>query len=92
MQTKLLIGGRLVAGEGAAETVLDAASGTPVAEVPAAGAGQVEAAVTAAEQAFAPWAATAPRERGALLLKIAEHLEYHAEAYAALESRPGTIR
>jgi aminobutyraldehyde dehydrogenase len=87
MQTKLLIGGRLVAGEGAAETVLDAASGTPVAEVPAADAGQVEAAVAAAEQAFAPWAASAPRERGALLLKIAEHLESHAEAYAVLESR-----
>src|SRR5215469_5683932 len=87
MQTQLLIGGRLVAGEGAAETVLDAASGAALAEVPAASAGQVEAAVAAAEKAFAAWAATAPRERGALLLKIAAHLEAHAESYAALESR-----
>jgi len=87
MQTQLLIGGRLVAGEGAAETVLDAASGAALAEVPAASAGQVEAAVAAAEKAFAAWAATAPRERGALLLKIAEHLESRSGDYAALESR-----
>jgi aminobutyraldehyde dehydrogenase len=87
MQTKLLIGGRLVAGEGAAETVLDAASGAALAEVPSASAAQVEAAVAAAEKAFGAWAATAPRERGALLLKIAEHLESQAGAFAALESR-----
>ena len=43
--------------------------------------------VAAAEKAFNPWAGTAPRERGALLLKIAEHLESHAQGYAALESR-----
>jgi len=36
MQTQLLIGGRLVGGEAEPEAVLDAASGTRIAAVPAA--------------------------------------------------------
>jgi aminobutyraldehyde dehydrogenase len=87
MQTKLLIGGQLVAGEGVPEAVLDAASGSQLTTVAEASPGQVEAAVAAAEKAFAGWAGTAPKERGALLLKIAAHLESDAAAYAALESR-----
>jgi len=86
MQTHLLIGGRLVSGEGEVETVLDAASGAPLAKVPGASAAQIEAAVAAAEAAFPAWARTPPRERGALLLRIAERLEAEAAAYAALES------
>jgi aminobutyraldehyde dehydrogenase len=87
MQTKLLIGGRLVAGEGAAERVLDAASGEQIAAVPEASVAQVQAAVAAAESAFPGWARTAPRERAMLLVRIAEHIESEAAAYAALESR-----
>jgi aminobutyraldehyde dehydrogenase len=87
MQTQLLIGGRLVAGEAEPEAVLDAASGTRIAAVPAASVAQVDAAVAAAERAFGSWARTAPRERAALLLRIAEHIEAEAEGYAALESR-----
>ncbi|MBS0377333.1 MAG: gamma-aminobutyraldehyde dehydrogenase [Proteobacteria bacterium] len=87
MQTQLLIGGRLVAGEGDAEVILDSASGTQVATVRSASASQVEAAVAAAEQAFPGWARTPPRERGALLLKIADALDSQAADYAALESR-----
>ena len=86
MQTHLLIGGRLVSGEGEVETVLDAASGAPLAKVPGASAAQIEAAMAAAEAAFPAWARTPPRERGALLLRIAERLEAEAAAYAALES------
>ena len=87
MQTQLLIGGRLVAGEGAAEAVLDAASGAQIATVPQASVEQVNAAVMAAEAAFPGWARTAPKERAALLLRIADHIDAEAPAYAALESR-----
>src|SRR5690242_8671796 len=87
MQTQLLIGGRLVAGEGAVESVLDAASGAEIASVPGASAAQIEAAVNAAQAAFPGWAATAPKDRAALLTRIAEALEAQAADYAALESR-----
>ena len=50
MQTQLLIGGRLVAGEGASESVLDAARGTQIAAVPGASEAQVDAAVAAIER------------------------------------------
>jgi aminobutyraldehyde dehydrogenase len=87
MQTRLLIGGRLVGGEGPPETVLDAASGATIATVAAASVEQVGAAVAAAEAAFDGWAGTAPRDRAALLLKIADGIEREAAAYASLESR-----
>src|SRR5579863_9576175 len=86
MQTQLLIGGRLVGGEGPPETVLDAASGAELARVPAASVEQVTAAVAAAEAAFEGWAAVPPRDRATLLLKVAERLEHGAAGYAALES------
>ncbi|HYM42239.1 MAG TPA: aminobutyraldehyde dehydrogenase, partial [Steroidobacteraceae bacterium] len=87
MQTQLLIGGRLVGGEGAPETIVDAASGAELARVPAASVEQVAAAVAAAEAAFEGWAATPPRDRAALLLKVADRLEREAADYAGLESR-----
>jgi len=87
MQTRLLIKGRLTGGEGAPETVLDAASGAELARVPAASVEQVAAAVAAAEAAFEGWAALPPRERSTLLLKVADRLERDAADYAALESR-----
>lgn len=87
MQTQLLIGGRLVAGEGVTDPVLDAASGAGIALVPGASETQVNAAVAAAETAFPAWARSAPKERAALLLRIADHIEADAAAYAALESR-----
>jgi aminobutyraldehyde dehydrogenase len=87
MQTQLLIAGRLVAGEGNAEVVLDSASGEQIAAVNEASPAQVEAAVAAAEGAFPGWARTPPRERATLLLKIADGIEAHAADYAALESR-----
>jgi len=86
MQTKLLIGGRLVAGEGPVEQVLDAATGLSIAAIAAASTAQVDAAVAAAEQAFERWAQTSPKDRAALLLKIADRIESQAQAYASLES------
>jgi aminobutyraldehyde dehydrogenase len=87
MQTQLLIAGRLVAGEGDAEAVLDSASGRQIASVNEASPAQIEAAVAAAEQAFPGWARTPPKERATLLLKIADGIEADAAGYAALESR-----
>jgi aminobutyraldehyde dehydrogenase len=87
MQTKMLIGGQLVAGEGAPQQVLDAASGKEIAAVPEASVVQVNAAVRAAEEAFPGWARTSPKERAAFMLRIADHIDAEAPAYAALESR-----
>ena len=87
MQTQLLIAGRLVAGEGAPEAILDSATGTQIASVSEASPAQVEAAVAAAEQAFPGWARTPPMERSTLLLRIADGIEAQAQEFAALESR-----
>ncbi len=86
MNTKLLINGKLVNGKGAAEQVLDPASGKTLATVHEASKGQIDAAVDAARAAFDGWAGTAPRDRAALLLKLADRIEADAGDYAALES------
>jgi aminobutyraldehyde dehydrogenase len=87
MQKKLLINGRLVAGHGDAEDVLDPATGKVIARIAEASLEQVDAAVRAAEAAFAGWAATAPKDRGALLLKLADRIEGDGAGFAQLESR-----
>jgi aminobutyraldehyde dehydrogenase len=87
MQTRLLINGALVIGEGRMERVLDPASGTPIAQVPEASRAQVDAAVAAAEAAFGGWAQTAPKDRAGLLLKLADRIEADGTAFAELEAR-----
>ena len=87
MQTEMLIGGRRTRGQGPTEAVLDPATGAKIAAVPEAAPEQVNAAVEAAEQAFGAWAAMAPKDRAALLLRIADHLDSEAADYAALESQ-----
>jgi len=59
-----------------------------VAEVDEAGAEDTELAIAAAHRAFldGPWAATSSRERGDLLLTVADLLERDAEEIARLES------
>ncbi|HZU63627.1 MAG TPA: aminobutyraldehyde dehydrogenase [Novosphingobium sp.] len=86
MHTQLLIGGELVAGEGASTTVLDPATGETLAHLGEASAAQVEAAVAAADAAFATFGQSTPAERAALLLDIAGQIEAHAGELAALES------
>jgi len=86
MNIKLLINGKLVNGKGAAEQILDPASATTLATVHEASKAQIDAAVEAARGAFAGWSATAPRDRAALLLKLADRIEADAGDYAALES------
>jgi acyl-CoA reductase-like NAD-dependent aldehyde dehydrogenase len=55
-----------------------------IAEVPRAGAADVDRAVRAAAKAFASWRNVPPRERGRLLMKIADSMEAESEALARL--------
>jgi acyl-CoA reductase-like NAD-dependent aldehyde dehydrogenase len=66
------------------ETILveNPANRQPIASVPRGRAEDVEAAVAAAASAFPAWSRVAPRERGRLLLRIADVLELRAEEIA----------
>ena len=87
MQTQMLIDGRLLPGQGPRQEIVDPGTGARIATVCEATSEQVDAAVAAAERAFAGWAATAPKDRAVLLLRIADLLERDAAEYAALESQ-----
>jgi len=86
MQTKLLINGELVEGDGDALEILNPATGAPICTVAEASAEQVDAAVRGAEEAFESYRMTTPGERSALLLQIADVIEAHQDELARLES------
>lgn len=86
MQTKLLINGELVAGQGVAQTVVDPATGNTITSIPEASQEQVIAAVAAADEAFQTYSKTTPAERAEILLNIAECLEQNQDELAELES------
>ncbi|WEJ22812.1 gamma-aminobutyraldehyde dehydrogenase [Pseudomonas sp. SD17-1] len=86
MQTRLLINGQLVAGEGPAHSVLNPALGSVLVDINEASEAQVDAAVCAADHAFDGWSQTAPKDRAALLLKLADLIDAHAGELARLES------
>ncbi|MFQ6572384.1 gamma-aminobutyraldehyde dehydrogenase [Pseudomonas sp. UM16] len=86
MQTRLLINGQLVAGEGDALAVLNPALGSVLVEINEASEAQVDAAVRAADRAFDSWSQTTPKERSLLLLKLADSIEAHGQELARLES------
>jgi aminobutyraldehyde dehydrogenase len=86
MQSKLLINVALIAGDGPVERVLDPATGNCLAEVREASRAQLDAAVAAAEAAGAGWAQTVPKDRAALLLRLADRIEADGAAFAKLES------
>src|SRR4029079_11837808 len=85
--TALLIDGHTVKGQGSGETIVNPASGKKLGNVPSASKSQVEQAVKAAQRAFESWSVTTPQQRSLLLLKLAQRIEDHAEAFARLESR-----
>jgi len=87
MQTWLVIDGKLAGGEGVVESFLDRASGTQIASGPEASREQLEAAVGAAKSAFKGWSQTTPKDRAALLLKLADRIEGDAAVLAEIESR-----
>ncbi len=62
------------------------ATGKPYARVPDSDAADLDLAVAAAQRAFPAWKATPAKERGALLIKLAELIEQKKEAFAQAES------
>jgi len=87
MNTKLLVNGKLVKGKGDELGVLDPATGKVIAQVAEASEEQITAAVKAAAKAFPGWAATVPKDRSTLLLKLADRIEAEAQEFASLESQ-----
>ena len=87
MNTKMLVNGKLVKGKGEELGVLDPATGKVIAQVAEASEEQITAAVKAAVKAFPGWAATVPKDRGTLLLKLADRIEAEAMEFARLESQ-----
>jgi aminobutyraldehyde dehydrogenase len=87
MNTKLLVNGKLVKGKGDELGVLDPATGKVIAQVAEASEEQIGAAVKAAARAFPGWAGTVPKDRGALLMKLADRIEAEAMEFARLESQ-----
>lgn len=82
----LIIGGSEQAGEGEALPLINPRTGGTITDLAEASTGQVDAAVSAATEAFAGWSRTSPAERSAALLKLADRIEANAAAYAADEA------
>jgi betaine-aldehyde dehydrogenase len=79
----MLIGGQWVESvSGARITVENPAKKQAIADVPRAAAADVDRAVAAAARALPDWRKMPPRERGRLLLRIADELEARAEEMA----------
>jgi succinate-semialdehyde dehydrogenase/glutarate-semialdehyde dehydrogenase len=80
------IGGEWRDGSKGSFDVLDPASGAPICSVPRAGADDLAAAISAAAEAQPRWAATAPRERAAVLHRAFELMIERTEQLAFLMS------
>ncbi len=65
---------------------VEPATGKAWAQVPASGAAEIDAAVTAAQRAFPAWAATPASERSRLLLRLADLIDDNLDSLAAAES------
>jgi len=82
-----LVGGEWVdALDGATMAVVNPATGEAIAEVPRCTEADVERAVASARRALPEWLETTPRERAAILFRLADVLEENAEELARLES------
>jgi aminobutyraldehyde dehydrogenase len=86
METSLLIGSAFHKGQGVGEKIRNPRTGEVIAEIPEASDEQANEAVVAADAAFASWSRTTAAERSSMLLKLADIIERHAEAYADLEA------
>jgi acyl-CoA reductase-like NAD-dependent aldehyde dehydrogenase len=80
---ELLIGGRLVAGEGPVIEAVNPATEQVTATVPTATTAQVDAAVEAARRAFPAWAESSPAERSAAISRLADVFEANVERLTA---------
>jgi gamma-glutamyl-gamma-aminobutyraldehyde dehydrogenase len=87
-ETRLFIDGKFVdAVDGKRFTTLNPANGKPLAEVARGNGKDVERAVKAARRAFKSgvWSQRSPRDRMAVMFKIAQLLEAHTEEFALLD-------
>jgi acyl-CoA reductase-like NAD-dependent aldehyde dehydrogenase len=82
---RLYIGGEFLAADETFPT-LNPANATTLADVPFAGAAEVDAAVQAARSAFDGWRRLAPLERSRWLTRIADAIEEHADELAEIET------
>jgi aminomuconate-semialdehyde/2-hydroxymuconate-6-semialdehyde dehydrogenase len=80
------IGGEPTAGNGATFPVFSPIDETPLAELPAGGPAEVDAAVGAARAAFPAWAALGPEGRGAILDRLAAGIVARKDELAAVET------
>ena len=64
--------------------LINPATGEEFAQAPVSSAADVDAALRAAQRAFAGWRNTTPRERSLALLRIADAFEKRAEEFVAL--------
>ncbi|WP_413735885.1 gamma-aminobutyraldehyde dehydrogenase [Sodalis sp. RH21] len=80
------INGATVAGEGAAENIINPATGEIILTLREAGEEQVTDAVAAAHGAFRQWSATTPAHRSGVLLEIAAVIERYGPRLAGLEA------
>jgi 1-pyrroline dehydrogenase len=87
-QARMFVGGEFVdAVSGETLPVVNPATGEVIAHVPRAGEEDVDRAVRAAQKAFDEvWFDTTPGERSAMLLKLADRIEEHAEELGRLEA------
>ena len=86
-QQKMFVDGEFVdALSGETMEVLNPATGEVIAEVPRAGAEDVDRAVAAAETAWETWREKTPKDRMELLLALADVIDDNAEELARLES------
>ncbi|MBI5310621.1 MAG: aldehyde dehydrogenase family protein, partial [Actinobacteria bacterium] len=83
-----LIGNEWLPGAGDPFDTIDPSTGAPICTVANANAADVDAAVTAARDAFdnGPWPRMAPAERAALIFRLADLIEENADELAELES------
>jgi len=82
-KAKMLIGGEWVdAASGATLTVENPGRRSPVATIPRGAAEDVNRAVATAHKAFPDWSKVPPRQRGRMLLRIAEAMEARIEELA----------
>ena len=75
------------AASGRTDDVVDPATGDVITQVPASDAVDVDAAVSAAAEAFTTWGATTPRERSEKLLALAAAVEANLDELKQLEMR-----
>ncbi len=86
MQTRLLINGQFVKGEGEPISVINPSTGLEITQVAEASMAQIQQAVAAAATAFKSYKKTTPKDRSTMLLKLADAIEANAESFAELES------